>query len=42
MAAFQTVLGLAKERQGPTYRGLYGIAKGQEIWAHPTNPFRRT
>jgi transposase-like protein len=41
MAAFQTVLGLAKERIGPTYRGLYGIAKGQEIWAHPTNPFRK-
>ncbi|MCJ7744148.1 MAG: IS1595 family transposase, partial [Dehalococcoidales bacterium] len=41
MAAFQTVLGLAKERLGPTYRGLYGIAKGQEIWAHPANPVRR-
>jgi len=38
MAAFQTVLGLVKERRGPTYKGLYGIAKGQEIWAHPANP----
>ncbi len=40
MAAFQTVLGLAKERMGPTYKGLYGIAKGQELWAHPLNPLR--
>jgi transposase-like protein len=38
MAAFQTVLGLARERLGPTYKGLYGIAKGQEIYAHPANP----
>lgn len=38
MAAFQTVLGLAKERQGPTYKGLYGIAKGQRLWVHPANP----
>ena len=28
MAAFQTVLGLIGERQGPTYAGLYGVAKG--------------
>jgi len=41
MAAFQTVLGLAKERIGPTYRGLYGIAKGQQLYAHPANPVRR-
>jgi len=39
MAAFQTVLGLAKERKGPTYKGLYGIAKGQRLWVHPANPF---
>lgn len=38
MAAFQTVLGLAKERQGPTYRGLYGVKKGLNLWTHPTNP----
>lgn len=38
MAAFQTVLGLVKERFGPTYRGLYGIAKGEKRWEHPTNP----
>jgi transposase-like protein len=37
MAAFQTVLGLISERKGPTYRGLYGVAKGSEEWAHP-NP----
>lgn len=30
MAAFQTVLSLADERLGPTYAGLYGIAKGKE------------
>jgi len=41
MAAFQTVLGLAKERLGPTYRGLYGIASGKQLWAHPANPIRR-
>jgi transposase-like protein len=39
MAAFQTVLGLAKERIGPTYKGLYEIAKGQKTWEHPSNPF---
>lgn len=38
MAAFQTVLGLAKERKGPTYRGLYGIAKDKKLWEHPSNP----
>lgn len=37
MAAFQTVLGLTSERLGPTYRGLYGVAKGQKAWVHP-NP----
>ena len=41
MAAFQTVLGLIGERQGPTYEGLYGIAKGSdEAWAHPNEPRR--
>jgi transposase-like protein len=38
MAAFQTVLGLAQSRLGPTYKGLYGIAKGRSGWVHPTNP----
>lgn len=38
MAAFQTVLGLSQERAGPTYKGLYGIAKGAEEYAHPRNP----
>jgi len=38
MAAFQTVLGLSKERVGPTYKGLYGIAKGELGWVHPSNP----
>lgn len=38
MAAFQTVLGLAKERVGPTYAGLYGVAKGTGEWVHPRNP----
>jgi len=38
MAAFQTVLGLAKGRMGPTYEGLYGVAKGRKAWLHPTNP----
>lgn len=38
MAGFQTVLGLAKGRIGPTYRGLYGVAKGRREWVHPTNP----
>lgn len=40
MAAFQTVLGLTKERVGPTYEGLYGVAKGKELWVHP-NPSER-
>lgn len=38
MAAFQTILGLTKERLGPTYKGLYGVAKGRKGWVHPTNP----
>lgn len=38
MAAFQTVLGLASMRLGPTYSGLYGVKKGAGLWAHPTNP----
>lgn len=37
MAAFQTVLGLIDERQGPTYEGLYGVKKKTGAWAHP-NP----
>ena len=41
MAAFQTVLGLARERLGPTYKGLYGIVKGQETYVHPSNPIQR-
>lgn len=41
MAGFQTVLGLAKERLGPTYKGLYGVAKGRKAWVHPTNPIER-
>ena len=40
MAAFQTALGLSGARLGPTYRGLYGIARGERLWAHPANPFR--
>ncbi len=38
MAAFQTVLGLAQGRLGPTYKGLYGVKKGQTEWVHPMNP----
>ena len=38
MAAFQTVLGLAKGRMGPTYEGIYGVKKGRKEWAHPINP----
>jgi transposase-like protein len=41
MAAFQTVLGLIGERQGPTYEGLAGIIKGSTEWAHPNAPRRR-
>lgn len=37
MAAFQTVLGLSEERLGPTYKGLYGVAKGETEYVHP-NP----
>ncbi|MFC1976697.1 IS1595 family transposase [Chloroflexota bacterium] len=40
MAAFQTVLGLSSQRLGPTYRGLYGIAKGEKKWMHP-NPLTK-
>ena len=39
MAAFQTSLGLIAERRGPTYKGLYGVAKGGLAWIHP-NPKR--
>ena len=35
MAAFQTVLGLASQRLGPTYRGLYGVVQGSSEWHHP-------
>jgi transposase-like protein len=42
MAAFQTVLGLAKERLGPTYKGLYGVKKGTGAWVHPSNPTSET
>jgi len=38
MAAFQTVLGLAKGRIGPTYDDLYGVKTGVSTWKHPTNP----
>ena len=38
MAAFQTVLGLGTQKLGPTYEGLYGIAKHSKLaWVHP-NP----
>lgn len=37
MAAFQTALGLIGERKGPTYKGLYAVAKGGTEWTHP-NP----
>ena len=38
MAAFQTVLGLGSQRVGPTYEGLYGVAKHSKLaWVHP-NP----
>lgn len=36
MAAFQTVLGLASQRLGPTYKGLYGVAQGSREWQHPS------
>jgi len=35
MAAFQTVLGLIAERQGPTYAGLYDVVRGGDEWRHP-------
>jgi transposase-like protein len=38
MAAFQTALGMTKERLGPTYKGLYGVKKGADMWIHPSNP----
>jgi len=38
MAAFQTALGLTGERLGPTYKGLYGVGKGLQLWTHPANP----
>lgn len=38
MAAFQTALGLTSARIGPTYKGLYGVGKGLQLWAHPANP----
>lgn len=37
MAAFQTALGLGSQRLGPTYKGLYGVAKKTGEWKHP-NP----
>lgn len=37
MAAFQTALGLGSQRLGPTYKGLYGVAKKTGAWKHP-NP----
>jgi len=38
MAAFQTALGLGSKRLGPTYEGIYGIAKHYKTaWVHP-NP----
>lgn len=37
MAAFQTILGLCSQQSGPTYKGLYGIAKGKNKWVHPGN-----
>ncbi|MFC2000699.1 IS1595 family transposase [Chloroflexota bacterium] len=41
MAAFQTALGLGSQRLGPTYKGLYGVAKGTGKWTHPNpNPSR--
>jgi len=40
MAAFQTALGLAPGRLGPTYKGLYGVKKGLTEWTHPMNPVR--
>ena len=39
MAGFQTVLGLSSQRLGPTYKGLFGVAKDGS-WKHPSNPIR--
>jgi transposase-like protein len=38
MAAFQTVLGLIAEWQGPTYAGLYDVVRGGDSWQHPNAP----
>lgn len=35
MAAFQTILGLAAQAEGPTYRQLY-VAGDRRGWVHPT------
>jgi transposase-like protein len=40
MAAFQTALGLGTQKLGPTYKGLYGIAKGEGEYQHPANPVK--
>ncbi len=41
MAAFQTALGLGSQRLGPTYKGIYGIAKHSKLaWVHP-NPKKK-
>ena len=41
MAAFQAALGLGSKRLGPTYEGIYGIAKHSKLaWVHP-NPKKR-
>ena len=40
MAAFQMVLGLVDERRGPTYEGLYGVAKGETEYVHPNPLFK--
>lgn len=40
MAAFQTVLGLARGRTGPTYDQLYGVRQGISDYMHPVNPVR--
>jgi len=43
MAAFQTILGLGTKRLGPTYEGIYGIAKHSKLaWAHPNPPKKKT
>ncbi len=35
MAAFQTILGLAAQAEGPTYRQLYAVGD-RRGWVHPT------